>query len=92
MKSETFRAIQEDNMGYQDHRAHQGAPQNVQTKVYQPKQMVSSLKFPQFLELNCNNSSGLIISATHSNIRPTTTSTRWEETRTTLISLDPSNV
>lgn len=39
MKSETYRAIQEDNMGYRDHRAHE-VPQPVQTKVFQPHQMV----------------------------------------------------
>ena len=42
MKSETFRAIQEDNMGYVDNRVHE-VPQPVQTKVFQPNKMVGRI-------------------------------------------------
>lgn len=39
LKSETYRALQEENMGYVDNRVHE-VPQPVQTKVFQPNKMV----------------------------------------------------
>lgn len=39
LKSETYRAIQEDNMGYQDQRVHE-QPQPVQTRVFHPNRMI----------------------------------------------------